>query len=87
MARPSDVLASLGRAKMILEGAGAWREATWFIVAIMVGAVALHLLGSINVVGVELISFAVGGVWFMLFVKNVEMLVRRTGEVPAQPAS
>ncbi len=60
---------------------------TWFIVAIMVGAVALHLLGSINVVGVELISFAVGGVWFMLFVKNVEMLVRRTGEVPAQPAS
>lgn len=53
---------------------------TWFMVAVMVGAVVLHLFGSINVVGVELISFAVGGTWFMLFVKNVEMLAKQSND-------
>ncbi|MBK8046875.1 MAG: hypothetical protein IPK16_06975 [Anaerolineales bacterium] len=50
---------------------------TWVMVVGLVGAVALHLLGSINTVGVELIAFAVGGAWFMMFVKNVEILVDR----------
>lgn len=53
---------------------------TWFMVAVMVGVVVLHLFGSINVVGVELISFAVGGTWFMLFVKNVEMLAKQSND-------
>jgi|GEM_PF-2576489 len=53
---------------------------TWFMVVVMVGAVVLHLLGSINVVGVELICFAVGGTWFLLFVKNVELLVSQLDE-------
>ena len=50
---------------------------TYLMLTVMVGAIVFHLLGSINVVGVELISFALGGAWFVLFVKNVELLVGR----------
>ena len=39
----------------------------------MLTAVALHLLGSINTVGIELLAFAIGGSWFILFTKNVEL--------------
>ena len=51
---------------------------TWLLVAVLLAAVALHLLGSINVVGIELIAFAMGGTWFLMFVKNVELLVEQT---------
>jgi hypothetical protein len=51
---------------------------TWFMVAVLLAALALHLLGSINVVGIELIAFALGGAWFLMFVKNVELFVEQT---------
>jgi membrane associated rhomboid family serine protease len=62
---------------------------TWIMVAVLLSAVALHLLGSINVVGIELIAFALGGAWFLMFVKNVELLVEQTdgaGEPANGPA-
>lgn len=43
----------------------------------LVLALALHLLGSNNTVGIELIGFTIAGAWFMLFVDNVERLVDR----------
>ncbi len=48
---------------------------TWLMVGATVVALALHLLGSINTVGIELIGFIIAGAWFMLFAKNVELLV------------
>ncbi len=48
---------------------------SWTAVVLLVAAVTLHLLGSINTVGVELLAFAIGGSWLMLFIKNVELLV------------
>lgn len=48
---------------------------TWFMVALLVAAVALHFAGSINTAGIELIGFVIAGAWFTLFVKNVELLV------------
>ena len=48
---------------------------TWFTVVLLIVAVALHLLGSINTVGVELLAFAIGGSWFILFIKNIELFV------------
>ena len=48
---------------------------TWLTVVLLVAAVVLHLLGSINTVGVELLAFAIGGSWFILFIKNVELFV------------
>jgi hypothetical protein len=48
---------------------------TWFMVVVIVLALVLHFLGSINTAGIELLGFAIAGAWFMMFVKNVEMLV------------
>jgi hypothetical protein len=50
---------------------------TWVMVALLVGAVLLHFVGSINTVGVELLAFAIGGTWLLLFIKNVETFVER----------
>jgi hypothetical protein len=64
---------------------GEFYAMTWFMVGILVVSLGLHFLGSVNTAGMELIAFAVAGTWFMLFVKNVEMLVDRvdaTGGVP-----
>ena len=60
---------------------------TWLMIGGLVLALALHFLGSINTVGIELIGFTVAGAWFMLFVDNVERLVDRTesndGPIPS----
>jgi len=48
---------------------------TWFTMVLLIVAVALHLVGSINTVGVELLAFAIGGSWFILFIKNIELFV------------
>lgn len=48
---------------------------TWVTIVLLIVAVALHLLGSINTVGVELLAFAIGGSWFILFIKNIELFV------------
>lgn len=50
---------------------------TWLTIGLLIAAVGLHLVGSINTVGVELLAFAIGGSWFVLFIKNVEMLVEQ----------
>lgn len=47
---------------------------TWLMVGALTVSVVLHLLGSINTVGIELIGFLIGGAWFVLFAKNVELL-------------
>lgn len=60
---------------------------TWFMVAALAVAVTLHFLGSINTAGIELIGFAIAGAWFMLFVKNVELLVDRTDTGKFDPAN
>ncbi len=59
---------------------------TWFMVVLLVSAVVLHLAGSINTVGVELLAFAIGGFWFMLFIKNVELLVEHISSPAASAA-
>lgn len=51
---------------------------TWLMVGATIVALALHLLGSINTVGIELVGFIIAGAWFMMFAKNVELLVYRT---------
>lgn len=51
---------------------------TWLMVGATIVALALHLLGSINTVGIELVGFIIAGAWFMLFAKNVELLVDQT---------
>lgn len=59
---------------------------TWFTMALLIVAVALHLLGSINTVGVELLAFAIGGSWFILFIKNVELFVEHINPSAATAA-
>ena len=64
---------------------------TGFTVVLLIAAVALHLLGWINTVGVELLAFAIGSSWFMLFIKNVviknvEMLVEHINTQAATAA-
>ncbi len=61
---------------------------TWVTVVLLITAVALHLLGSINTVGVELLAFAIGGAWFILFIKHVELFVEHLnpGAATAAPS-
>ncbi len=56
---------------------------TWFMAGLLVVAVALHQVGSINTVGVVLLSFVLGGAWFILFIKNVDLLVAHLHQHPA----
>lgn len=62
---------------------------SWVAVVLLVAVVTLHLLGSINTVGVELLAFAIGGSWLTLFIKNVELLVEHvsSGSVPITAAN
>lgn len=59
---------------------------TWFTIVLLIAAVALHLLGSINTVGVELLAFAIGGSWFILFIRNVELFVEHINPSAATAA-
>jgi hypothetical protein len=59
---------------------------TWSAVVLLVSAVVLHLAGSINTVGVELLAFAIGGFWFVLFIKHVELLVEHITNPAASAA-
>ena len=49
--------------------------ATWIMVAALAVMLLLHFLGSINTMGIELLGFIVAGAWFLMFMKNVELLV------------
>lgn len=60
---------------------------TWGMAALLVVAVVLHLTGSINTVGVELLSFVLGGAWFMLFIKNVDLLAEHIGRYGVSPGT
>ena len=53
---------------------------TWGMAALLVLVVTLHLVGSINTVGVELLSFVLGGAWFLLFIKNVDLLAEHLNQ-------
>ena len=57
---------------------------TWGMAALLVLVVTLHLVGSINTVGVELLSFVLGGAWFLLFIKNVDLLAGHLSQYQEQ---
>ena len=57
---------------------------TWGMAALLVLVVTLHLVGSINTVGVELLSFVLGGAWFLLFIKNVDLLAEHLNQYQEQ---